>query len=450
MALRGSNITSSNTATSLNISLPAGSAAGDLALIFSGGYQCNVPAGWTTLFNYAPGIWNSMGCWKVLSSGDISAGFITVTQSFSIDMVVAIAVFVSSGGGVREDQSSQQTGPATYPLTTSGAVLNTDTAIYWCSERTGTTTITPSSGSATSLQTASTTGVGSNSELASQAMPGGAFTVDYSPSGAAQSIFAQVIVEIGFGGGGESAHQSRYGWRYAPTTERRTQRMKLSIVQGSTSKLLQFFVQDSSSSVGAGLTGLTSSTSGLTAYYYLEGAGSATSISLSGGTLGTWSSGGFIVVDGTHLPGVYQLGIPNAALTGAKSVVIMLMGAANMAPVLMEIELTAVNNQDAVRFGLSSLPNGSMEVKKNQALNNFAFLMVSNVNHITPETGLTVTATRSIDGGAFSACANSVTEVGNGIYVINLATTDLNGGVITLLFTATGADNRYVSIVTQP
>lgn len=225
---------------------------------------------------------------------------------------------------------------------------------------------------------------------------------------------------------------------------------KLSIVQATTSKLIRFFVQDSSSTVGAGLTGLTSGSSGLIAYYLLEGGGSAASISLSGGTLGTWSSGGFIEADATHMPGIYELGIPNAALTGAKSVLVMLSGAANMAPVLIEIELTAVNNQDAVRYGLSSLPNGAMEVKKNQALANFAFLLVSSTDHVTPVSGLTVTSTRSIDGAAFSACANSAASLASGIYNINLAGSDLNGTVITFLFTATGADPRYITIVTQP
>ena len=226
--------------------------------------------------------------------------------------------------------------------------------------------------------------------------------------------------------------------------------MKLSLVQGTTSKLIQFFVQDYTSSTGAGLTGLTSASSGLIAYYYLEGAGSSTSISLSGGTLGTWSSGGFIVVDGTHMPGVYQLGIPNAALTGAKSVVVMLSGATNMAPVLIEIELTAVNNQDATRFGLSALPNGPMMVKKNQSLTAFMFLMVSSTDHITPVTGATVTATRSLDGAAFGACANSPSSIASGVYSLTLAAGDLNGNNVMLLLTATGCDARYISLMTQP
>ena len=87
-------------------------------------------------------------------------------------------------------------------------------------------------------------------------------------------------------------------------------------------------------------------------------------------------------------------------------------------------------------------------IKKNTALANFEFMMVDSTDHVTPKTTLTVTATRSIDGAAFGACANAVTELSNGIYKISLATTDLNGDVITLRFTATGADDRLLTIIT--
>ena len=91
-----------------------------------------------------------------------------------------------------------------------------------------------------------------------------------------------------------------------------------------------------------------------------------------------------------------------------------------------------------------------VRVKKNTALSNFMFLMVDETDFATPETGLTVTATRSIDGAAFAACANSATEVGSGVYKINLAAADLNGNVVTLKFTATGAAQRTITVVTQP
>lgn len=116
--------------------------------------------------------------------------------------------------------------------------------------------------------------------------------------------------------------------------------MKLTIRKGTTSKLIQIFALDSSSTVGAGLTGLLWNTASLTGYFYREGAGSSVAITLATMTLGTWATGGFIVVDGTNMSGVYQVGIPDAALaSGADSVTIVLQGAANMAPVVLEIQL---------------------------------------------------------------------------------------------------------------
>ena len=98
--------------------------------------------------------------------------------------------------------------------------------------------------------------------------------------------------------------------------------------------------------------------SGMTAYYDLWNAsGAATSMSLVTMTKGTWTSLGFVAVDGTNMPGVYQLGIPNAALTGATGVTIYLKGATNMVPVVIQIELTATSNQDGSKGGMTALPN---------------------------------------------------------------------------------------------
>ncbi len=89
-------------------------------------------------------------------------------------------------------------------------------------------------------------------------------------------------------------------------------------------------------------------------------------------------------------------------------------------------------------------------VKKNQALAKFQFLMTDSTNH-NPATGLTVTCTRSIDGGAYAAgTLASVTEVANGTYTVNFGAGDLNGNVITLQATAASADTTFERIVTQP
>lgn len=136
--------------------------------------------------------------------------------------------------------------------------------------------------------------------------------------------------------------------------------MKLAFKAGTTSKDINIFIQDSSVSTGAGLTGLAYNSGSLTAYYHRQGASSATAIALATKTVGTWATGGFVAVDGTNMPGVYELGIPDAALaSGATWVIIMLKGASNMAPVVLEIELTAWDNQNATTGGLSALPNAA-------------------------------------------------------------------------------------------
>lgn len=135
---------------------------------------------------------------------------------------------------------------------------------------------------------------------------------------------------------------------------------KLTFKAGTTSKDVNILIQDSSVSTGAGKTGLAYNSGSLIAYYHRQGAASATAITLATKTIGTWATGGFVEVDSTHMPGLYELGIPDAALaSGATWVVIMLSGASNMAPVTLEIELTSVDNQDATRMGLSALPNAA-------------------------------------------------------------------------------------------
>ena len=119
-------------------------------------------------------------------------------------------------------------------------------------------------------------------------------------------------------------------------------------------------------------------------------------------------------------------------------------------PTLSQIEASSVLAKEAtsqlIKTKTDTLPDG---IAKNTALNNFEFAMIDSVSHITFKTGLTITAQRSIDGGAFASCSNAASEVGNGVYKIDLSAADLNGNVITFLFTATGADARLITLVTS-
>ncbi len=95
-----------------------------------------------------------------------------------------------------------------------------------------------------------------------------------------------------------------------------------------------------------------------------------------------------------------------------------------------------------------SLLAGQLLIQKNVQLTGFPFVM-RDATTGAPSAGLTVTATRSIDGAAFSGCANSVTGIANGWYKITLAATDLNGTTIALRFTAATAADTDVTIITQ-
>lgn len=101
--------------------------------------------------------------------------------------------------------------------------------------------------------------------------------------------------------------------------------------------------------------------------------------------------------------------------------------------------------------GQVNLSSGRVPIRdafeKNTARAGFQFPMTDSTTH-APKTGVTVTAQRSIDGGAFASCTNSATEIGNGAYTIDLSAADLNGNFIMLRFTGSSADDQLIGIAT--
>jgi len=203
--------------------------------------------------------------------------------------------------------------------------------------------------------------------------------------------------------------------------------------RGETSRIIQVFIQDSTSTTGAGLTGLTYGTAGLVAYYHRDDTSTATAITLVDATVGTWTSGGFKRIDDTNLPGWYELHLPDAALTTGKSVSGMLKGATNMVP---------------TPFYLDIMPRPL--VVKGEALANFFFTMVLSSDGRTAAAGKTVTAERAIDAGSFAACSNAVVEVGSGAYRISLSTTDTDGTKVLLKFSEATCDTKFIQLVPSP
>jgi hypothetical protein len=99
----------------------------------------------------------------------------------------------------------------------------------------------------------------------------------------------------------------------------------------------------------------------------------------------------------------------------------------------------------AIKIQTDALPSG---IAKNVALSNFQFLMVLSSDHVTAATGKTVTGTISKDGGAFVAVTNAISEIGNGMYKVNLTQTEMNADVVTLKFTETNCDQRIITVYT--
>lgn len=216
---------------------------------------------------------------------------------------------------------------------------------------------------------------------------------------------------------------------------------KLSILAGATSQSVNVFIQDSSSTVGAGLSGLVFNTSGLIAYYSFTGANAA-SVQISLATLATlataFASGGFKEIDATNMKGLYRLDLPNTALATSKGrvVTVILSGAANMAPCVLEIELTGIDNQDGVRAGMTALPNT---------------VVSTNASLLTSGTGtdqLSVASGR-IDIG--KALGNAITTTASGIPDVNAknhggtAQTGRDIGASVLLSSGTGTGQLSIT-----
>lgn len=221
--------------------------------------------------------------------------------------------------------------------------------------------------------------------------------------------------------------------------------MKLSIPAGTTSKRIGIFIQDSSSTTGAGLAGLTSGSAGLTCYSWIDTDGNvaATAQALQAMTLGTWLTRGFVKKDDTNMPGSYEFGIPDALLAaGVKWAQIMFKGATNMAPLVVEIEVTAVSNQDSVRGGMTALPNATagaangLVICGSNAATTFATLTVTGAmtftGNVVLSDGLTVSAPSTANRAGITVTGNgtgagvSITggngATGNGVDVISNST----------------------------
>jgi hypothetical protein len=126
-------------------------------------------------------------------------------------------------------------------------------------------------------------------------------------------------------------------------------------VKDATSVIIQVMLRDSDT--GMGKTGIAYSSVGAS---YCRPGGTRQAITVISGTAGdSYSSGKWAEVDSTNMPGLYQFHIPDAALaTGANSCELnfVISGVLSKST---KIVLIDANLRDAMRLGMTALPNAN-------------------------------------------------------------------------------------------
>ena len=106
----------------------------------------------------------------------------------------------------------------------------------------------------------------------------------------------------------------------------------------------------------------------------------------------------------------------------------------------MQSDVTAIKDKT------DALPS---QYKKGVAYSNFSTFIVLSSDSKTPGVGLTVTGQIQKDGGSFAALTNSITEIALGFYRVDLTAAEMTADTINLVFSATGADDRSMTISTN-
>jgi hypothetical protein len=195
--------------------------------------------------------------------------------------------------------------------------------------------------------------------------------------------------------------------------------MSRPIKGGSTDQSTTIRILDSTT--GLPETGVTSATSGLTLNYIREG-GAVVNISLSDlGAVNSAHSDGGLYHKGS---GYYRLDLPDAAVAGSNTGVIIEGTATDMVIVGAYHPLVAYDPQDTVRLGLTALPNAAADAAGGLVVSDAGGLdidtVAANVAAVLADTGTdgvvlaagaitaSVVATGAIDADAIAS--NAITD----------------------------------------
>lgn len=184
-----------------------------------------------------------------------------------------------------------------------------------------------------------------------------------------------------------------------------------------------------------------------------DGVTAETGLTIANTDIKVWKAGATTLADknsggATHISGGIYSAVLDATDTNTVGSGIIFVAVSGALAVKQDFTVLPSAVYDAMIGGTVGFPINS-GVKKAVALTKFQFLMTDSTNH-DPATGLTVSGFVSKDGGAYSAITDSVTEVANGMYEVDLSSSEMDANNVALRFTATGADDRNITIRTDP
>ena len=205
---------------------------------------------------------------------------------------------------------------------------------------------------------------------------------------------------------------------------------------GLTSQSIDLFVNDTSSTVGAGLSGLLYNSAGIQAAYRIGASGTVTSFSLVSQTVGAaWVSGGFVEVDPSLMKGVYRLDLPNVVSGTEAFVTVYLSGAANMGPIVLRLDCKPLA-VDVKRIASQSA-NASAAVT-------FPATIASTTN-ITTATGITVSTNNDKTGYSLATTPPTSSAIATAVWQ-SLTTTNWGANTFGNFVLISNNNNRSVQV----
>ncbi len=228
------------------------------------------------------------------------------------------------------------------------------------------------------------------------------------------------------------------------------------IKKGSTDVALYFFITDSTAFTPE--TGITVTDLDMQYVRTLTAPSAKVDAIVSDADLTTHVDDKIVEVDATDQPGLYMVCFPDAAFaTGADGVILSVTGA-GFHPVHMEIQLVDYDPEDAVRLGLTALPNANSDAPGGLPISDAGGLDLDAIKALTDK------QTKLIISGAAVAGTLTTTKMSTDLtptitgqynnrtltYLDDTTTAGLRGTQTYITATDTNGDITYSAIPIAP